>query len=88
MKHTVESRVLVEDVFANINLKWFVADIGGNIVCLDTKGNVLLNRNLLVSDEDDGGVELLGSRPIRLCNVDCNDRLDLAMASKAVHIRS
>jgi hypothetical protein len=82
MKHAVESRILVEDVIGDTNLELFVADIGGNVVCLDTKGNVLWNRDLVSSLADDKGNELLGSSPMSLGDIDGDGRLDLVMLLK------
>jgi hypothetical protein len=82
MKHAVESRILVEDVLGDTNLEMFVADIGGNVACLDTKGNALWSRDLVNSIKNDDGAEVLGSSQMSLGDIDGDGRLDIVMALK------
>jgi hypothetical protein len=88
MKRAVESRILVEDVVGDANLEMFVTDIGGNVVCLDTKGNVVWSRDLVSSVGDDEGAELLGSSPMSLGDVDGDGRLDLVLSLKVDSLKN
>ena len=77
MPRPVESRILVEDVVGNTNLEVFVADIGGNVVCLNANAEKLWHRNLLQSLKLEGEVE--ASSPMTLGDIDGDGVLDLAM---------
>jgi hypothetical protein len=80
-KFGIESRILVEDVRGDTNLEIFVADVGGNIVCLDHKGNKIWHRNLAGSV---GGknVNVRASSPMTLGDVDGDGVLDVVVVFK------
>ena len=53
----VEHRVVVEDVVGDTNLELFVADIGGDVVCLNHAAEVLWHRNWIKSLQLEAAVE-------------------------------
>ncbi|KAL3909410.1 MAG: hypothetical protein SGILL_008098, partial [Bacillariaceae sp.] len=82
LKYGIESKVLVEDVRGDTNLEIFVADVGGNVYCLDHSGKKIWHRDLLRSAVKQGGGEVLGSSPMVLGDVDGDGVLDIVMMIK------
>lgn len=82
LQYGIESRILVEDVRGDTNLEIFVADVGGNVVCLDHTGNKLWHRNLVLSVSKDEGSEVIGSSPMQLGDVDGDGILDIVILVK------
>lgn len=81
-QYAIESRVLVEDVQGDTNLEIFVADVGGNIFCLDHTGKKIWHRNLLYSvtkQQNEKRHEVLGSSPMVLGDVDGDGVLDIVI---------
>jgi len=79
----IESRILVEDVRGDTNLEIFVADVGGNVICLDDTGKKLWHRNLLYSVTDNqqikGKSEVIGSSQMVLGDVNGDGILDIVI---------
>jgi hypothetical protein len=78
LQHPIESRVLVEDVAGDTNLEVFVADIGGNVVCLNHEAKPLWNRNLVWSLGTGGKIKAMS--PMTLGDVDGDGNLDLVVS--------
>ena len=83
-QHGIESRILVEDVLGDTNLEIFVADVGGNVVCLDHEANKLWHRNLAESVGEKTGDSAIvsASSPMVLGDVDGDGTLDLVVVMK------
>ena len=82
-QYGIESRILVEDVRGDTNLEIFVADIGGNIVCLDHKANKIWHRDLVKSvSESPEDTKLIASSPMVLGDVDGDGVLDIVIVLK------
>ena len=75
LKYPIESRILVEDVVGNTALEIFVADIAGNVVCLNFDGTHLWNRNLPVSYGHQSPI--IGSSPLTMGDVNGDGKLDV-----------
>ena len=86
LQYGIESRVLVEDVIGDTNLEIFVADVGGNVLCLDHNGKKIWHRNLLRSSNTNQQVnsdsEVLGSSPMVLGDVNGDGVLDIVILLK------
>jgi hypothetical protein len=76
----IEHRILVEDVLGDTNLELFVADVGGNVVCLDHKGNKLWHRDL--ASTQGAKSHVLASSPMVLGDVNGDGILDVVMFMK------
>ena len=79
LQYGIESRVVVEDVVGDTNLEIFVADVGGNIFCLDHQGKKIWHRNLPYSLTGNEDSEVLGSSPMVLGDVNGDGILDIVM---------
>ena len=83
LQYAIESRVLVEDVLGDTNLEIFVADVGGNVFCLDHTGKKLWHRNLLHSvinnQQATGNSEVIGSSPMVMGDVNGDGVLDIVL---------
>ena len=82
LQYAIESRVLVEDVRGDTNLEIFVADVGGNLFCLDHTGKKIWHRNLLFSVTNQHSMEnaeVMGSSPMVLGDVDGDGVLDIVI---------
>jgi len=82
-QYGIESRILVEDVLGDTNLEVFVADVGGNVACLDHKANKLWERHLVTGAL--GGLpggELLASSPMMMGDVNGDGVLDIVLVLK------
>jgi len=79
LQHAIESRVVVEDVIGDTNLEIFVADVGGNIFCLDHTGKKIWHRNLPYSLTGDKNDHVLGSSPMVLGDVNGDGVLDIVI---------
>lgn len=77
MKRPVEHRILVEDVIGNTDLEVFVSDIGGTVVCLNSKAQILWHRNLPVLLNLPHGAEISASSPMTLGDINGDGWLDL-----------
>jgi hypothetical protein len=82
LKYGIESRVLVEDVRGDTNLEIIVADVGGNVYCLDHTGKMIWHRDLLRSAVKQGEAEVMGSSPMVLGDVDGDGVLDVVLLVK------
>jgi hypothetical protein len=79
MQRPVETRILVEDVRGDTNLEAFIADVEGNVVCLDHKANKLWHRNLAKS-VGVAGTDVTSFSAMTLGDVDGDGNLDLVLA--------
>jgi len=82
LQYAIESRVLVEDVRGDTNLEIFVADVGGNVFCLDHTGKKIWHRNLpysVTNKQRKENSEVLGSSPMVLGDVNGDGVLDLVI---------
>jgi hypothetical protein len=77
MPRPVEHQVIVEDVMGNTNLEIFVADIAGNVVCLNPLAEVLWHKNWLVTLEIETGQSLQASSPLAIGDVDGDGEADI-----------
>ena len=75
----IENRIVVEDVRGDTNLEVIVADVKGNLVCLDQKGNKLWHRDLLASTVSGTSGHVIGSSPMVLGDVDGDGILDVVV---------
>ena len=75
----IESKVVVEDVLGDNNLEIFVADVGGNVMCLDHTGKKIWHRNLPYSLTGNEQSEVLGSSPMIFGDVNGDGILDIVL---------
>ncbi|CAJ1936648.1 unnamed protein product [Cylindrotheca closterium] len=82
LEHPVESRILVEDVRDDVNLEIFVADVAGNIICLDEKAKLLWRRDLVGSLHLGNTAEVIAASQMVMGDVDGDGILDIAIVMK------
>lgn len=92
LQNPIEHRILVEDVVGDTNLEVFVADIGGNVVCLNNDAQLVWHRDLLSFLKMPQNqlnlpenTDVLASSPMTLGDVNGDGLLDLV---QVVHIES
>ncbi|KAL3938023.1 MAG: hypothetical protein SGBAC_006980 [Bacillariaceae sp.] len=81
LEHPVETKILVEDVRDDTNLEIFVADVAGNVICLDHKANVLWRRDL-VGSLNLNSAELIAASPMVMGDVNGDGILDIVVVMK------
>jgi hypothetical protein len=80
MQHPIESRALVEDVVGDTNLEIFVADTGGNVVCLSHQANRIWHRNLAAS-LGKTALDMTGSSSMVLGDIDGDGVMDIVVVA-------
>lgn len=88
LRHPIEQKVVVEDVVGNTNLEVFVVDSGGDIVSLNSDGNVLWSRSLLTKAETAATNEIAhvvrGTSPMSLGDVEGTGGLAIVLLARIV----
>jgi len=81
LMYGIEYRVIVEDVLGDTNLEIFVADVGGNVYCLDHKAEQIWHRDLVDSTVGRTGSSFSerASSPMVLGDVDGDGVQDIVM---------
>mmetsp|Transcript_16506 Transcript_16506/g.23465 ORF Transcript_16506/g.23465 Transcript_16506/m.23465 type:complete len:1122 (+) Transcript_16506:215-3580(+) len=83
MMFPIDQPILLEDVFGDTNLEIFVIDNGGNVVCLDHKGNTHWHRDLLGSFErQNDNVEIRGTSAMVMGDIDGNGSPEIIISAK------